>query len=72
MFAKGQSSVDEMPCVNQVNTGHFVHVQTDILEILQMRKLDVRKRCVQITKIVREIVCVKNTDVLLHWKVSNG
>ena len=66
MFVKDRSSVDEMLCVSQVNTDHFVHVLTDILEILQMTKLDARKNCAQITRIVQEIVYAKSTDVLLH------
>ena len=66
MFVKDQSSVDEMLCVSQVNIDHFVHVLTDILETLLMRRLDARKSCVQTTKIVQEIVYVKSIDVLLH------
>ena len=66
MFVKDQSSVDEMLCVSQVNTDHFVHVLMDILETLLMRRLDARKSCVQTTKIVQEIVYVKSIDVLLH------
>ena len=66
MFVKDQSSVDEMLCVSQVNTDHFVHVLTDILETLLMRRLDARKSCVQTTKIAPEIVYVKSIDVLLH------
>ena len=55
-----------MLCVSQVNIDHFVHVLTDILETLLMRRLDARKSCVQTTKIVQEIVYVKSIDVLLH------
>ena len=66
MFVKDQSSVDAMLCVSQVNTDHFVHVLTDTLETLLMRRLDARKSCVQTTKIVQEIVYVKSIDVLLH------